>query len=581
MLYIHALLDVLGIEGPVVGLIIDTAIVAGSQVEHIVGRNSEVADSAVRFLTIHIAQQAGEGHLGLDDGNTGSLGGIAVRQHGGKQSGNSVTLGGSPVDGSGHQNSAVSQNLIEALIVLGLLLGNLGITNLAGAVNIVGAVSIVNEASLLQQLNSLLGVVVIVVDLLFNVGLGSHGESGAVRTMHYAAPALAEGLSKLNTIQQIGDRLTELGELGRTKVAGKAEVTVTGAVILGGGAVDGTGLDEVHNSVNLRAISDLGIDLDLTGGDHIHNGIFGGLNDNQLLDTGLLTLEVAVVVLVYFQNDLAGALIEADEVVGACGNTVTGGKTSSLNGFTNGFSGELLAVGIYKVNALAVILNRPALAEPVGEVNSLHGGISNIIVVRQIRGLAILAGLGDGDGEGLLIVQTYRGKNIGLAVTISQTAGQHVIGSGNNAHLLACRRGNEHSPSYEVLGSNSFAVVELQAVIDDELEGNIAVLLLDALIGLNDGLVDSIVTVLITIDGSHIIGQCHNRLIGGIGVSYESGIGPVAGSFGRSTDNNLTVSFLLALAAGYHGKNHDYSEQQSQKLFHVAISSLNIFVLLF
>ena len=83
--------------------------------------------------------------------------------------------------------------------------------------------------------------------------------------------------------------------------------------------------------------------------------------------------------------------------------------------------------------------------------------------------------------------------------------------------------------------------------------------------------------MLITIDGSHIIGQCHNRLIGGIGVSYESGIGPVAGSFGRSTDNNLTVSFLLALAAGYHGKNHDYSEQQSQKLFHVAISSLKYF----
>ena len=155
-----------GSRGPVVGLIIDTAIVAGSQVEHIVGRNSEVADSAVRFLTIHIAEQAGEGHLGLDDGNTGSLGGIAVRQHGGKQSGNSVTLGGSPVDGSGHQNGAVSQNLIEALIVLGLLLGNLGITNLAGAVNIVGAVSIVNEASLLQQLNSLLGVVVIVVESL-------------------------------------------------------------------------------------------------------------------------------------------------------------------------------------------------------------------------------------------------------------------------------------------------------------------------------------------------------------------------------------------------------------------------------
>ena len=581
MLYIVTLLNVLGIGGPVVGLIIDTAVVTGSQVEHIVGGHAVIAAKAIGVLTIHVVQQLGEGHLGLDDGNTGSLGGLAVRQHGGKQSGNSVTLGGSPVDGSGHQDSTVSKNLVEVLIVLGLLFGNLGITNLARAVNIVGAVSIVNEASLLQQLNSLLGVVVIVVDLLFNVGLGSHGESGAVRTMHYAAPALAEGLSKLNTIQQIGDRLTELGELGRTKVAGKAEVTVTGTVILAGAAVDGAGVNEVHNSVNLRAISDLGIDLDLTGGDHIHNGIFGGLNDNQLLDTGLLTLEVAVVVLVYFQNDLAGALIEANEVVGAGGNTVTGGKTTGSNSLADSFSGELLAVSIYKVNALAVILNRPALAEPVGEVNGLHAGISNVIVVRQIRGLAILAGLGDGDGEGLLIIQTYRGKNIGLAVTISQAAGQHVIGSRNNAHLLTGRRGNEHSPSYEVLGSNSFAVVELQAVIDDELEGNIAVLLLDTLIGLNDGLVDYIVTVLVALDSGHIIGELHDRIIGGIGVSYESGIGPVAGSFGRRTDNNLTVSFLLALAAGYHGKNHDYSEQQSQKLFHVAISSLNIFVLLF
>ena len=388
--------------------------------------------------------------------------------------------------------------------------------------------------------------------------------------MHYAAPALAEGLGKLNAVQQVSNSLTELGELGRAKVAGEAEVTVTGTVILAGAAVDGAGLDEVENSVDLGAIGDPGIDLDLTGGDHIHNGIIGGLNDNQLLDTGLLTLEVAVVVLVYFQNDLAGALVVANEVVGACGNTVTGGKTAGLNGFTNGFSGELLAVGIYKVNALAVILNRPTLAEPVGEVNGLHGAVAKVIIVGQIIGLAILAGLGDGDGEGLLIIQTYSGKNIGLAVTISQAAGQHVIGSGNNAHLLTCGGDEEHGPGDKVLGGNSLAVVELQAVIDDELEGNVAVLLLDTLVGLNDSLVDHIVTVLIGIDGVHIIGELHDLIIGGIGVSCESGIGPVAGRFGRSTDNNLTVSFLLALAAGYHGKNHDYSEQQSQKLFHVA-----------
>ncbi len=388
--------------------------------------------------------------------------------------------------------------------------------------------------------------------------------------MHYAAPALAEGLGKLNAVQQVSNSLTELGELGRAKVAGEAEVTVTGTVILAGAAVDGAGLDEVENSVDLGAIGDPGIDLDLTGGDHIHNGIIGGLNDNQLLDTGLLTLEVAVVVLVYFQNDLAGALVVANEVVGACGNTVTGGKTAGLNGFTNGFSGELLAVGIYKVNALAVILNRPSLAEPVGEVNGLHGAVAKVIIVGQIISISGHVGLENSNRESVFVIDTQTGKNVGLAVTVCNAAEQFIIASVNNAHLFTGGRRNEHIPSDKVLGGNSLAVVELQAVIDDELEGNVAVLLLDTLVGLNDSLVDHIVTVLIGIDGVHIIGELHDLIIGGIGVSYESGIGPVAGRFGRSTDNNLTVSFLLALAAGYHGKNHDYSEQQSQKLFHVA-----------
>ena len=304
----------------------------------------------------------------------------------------------------------------------------------------------------------------------------------------------------------------------------------------------------------------------------------------------LLTLEVAGVVLVDFESDLVGALVEADQVVSTCGNSVRGSKLSSLDLFADVSDRKGLALAVGEVCALTVVLDRPAFAEPVVEVDGTGCCVAQVIEVRQI-GVAVCTGLENGNRELVLVEQTQTGNEGSGTFAVCSAAGDHVVFGSNGSHLFTGGAECEQSPCEEVLGLDVCAVVELHTLLDFECVGSVAVCILGALVLLNNSVIENIVASHVGCNGVEVVCQVHNVVIGCVGVAGECAVSPVAVGLCAGTDDDLTLGcvvlfcFLVlvrALTAGAecHGSKSNSEKQAKDScvhLFHLLFSS-NMFL---
>ena len=310
--------------------------------------------------------------------------------------------------------------------------------------------------------------------------------------MNNTTPALAERVSKLVTVKEVSDCLTELSELSRTEVTCKLEITESCTVIRCITTIKLACIDQVKCCVNELTISNAGIKLNTTCCKVVDNGLILSLYDDNFLDVRFTSREVTAIVGVDLKSNLVGRLVEADKVVRASGYTIGCCILSCSNTVKN--CSKIFSVCILKICAFAVILYGPARAKPVIKVDCLCACICELIIVRQIY-LTCCTGSHNGLGELIISEETESGQNVSCSITVIFTAGDIVPGRTCGTSILTDFAQCKERPSKEVLCSNRIAIVEYESLFDLEGVGNTTIFILGTLIGINNCIIDNIVTI--------------------------------------------------------------------------------------
>ena len=279
-----------------------------------------------------------------------------------------------------------------------------------------------------------------------------------------------------------------------------------------------------------------------------------GLGDDLLvddrLDLGLYAFVVALELGVELQDSgLVGSIIAGDGVGTGAGQAAVG-----VPGVLGHGGGQLVALAVLgielvgPVNAFAVILQVAAGVPHILMIRR-EAGIGDGIEVRQIVGR-------NGHGELIVAQQAQAGHDLARAVNavVGTVVGSEriVADSGHQGLVILAgslsgnRRGEGHGKVQVVLRGHGGAIGELQIVIDLDVVGLAAVIVLGLGQVLHDRGVDDEAALFGGGDGLQAVDQAADIVIGSAGAAgAEGGITELSAQVGAVAHDKASV-FLLA-----------------------------------
>ena len=299
--------------------------------------------------------------------------------------------------------------------------------------------------------------------------------------MHNGAEAAGEGLRELGTVDGVADGLTHFGKGGGTKVAAEAELTVTGAVVMGFSELACTFVNKLQGSLGFVTAGDAGDDVDFALEELVVLGFADNLYIGEGFDAGLAAGIVAGIDGVQRQGSGPGGSVIIGHYIGAAVGKI-GIPLQVIVDNVNHNKGVNAVLGFLLIEALGeaalfVLVDNDLVLAKV----HLHGSGAEAGKGYQIVVIGIISLIGDGKGVIINELHALEVNRIALALI-----GLEFIEAFNNLALIAVAAGShrhiggvDQQGSNVVLGGDGGAIGELHVIADLDGVGQGAVLVLN------------------------------------------------------------------------------------------------------
>jgi hypothetical protein len=130
-----------------------------------------------------------------------------------------------------------------------------------------------------------------------------------IRSVDESAPSGCERVSKVRTVEQIGDGVTDVDKLCRSEVALEHQLTVSCTVILD--VLHAFLIDDIERRIDLITAGDMVVDVEEVCLQRVCPCRVLSLDDDDLLDFRLVAVEVTGELIVRYECRLQRSLVKS------------------------------------------------------------------------------------------------------------------------------------------------------------------------------------------------------------------------------------------------------------------------------